>query len=243
MNVYLFAGFNLELAQEGLIEQQSNEEGEVWYTVDFTNIMVIVVTPQQNKVDTAFKFSYELLDHQEIDWSWKFYLDNFSYPNGEKIFYVYAVIFGVILLMIVCGVCVSSYFCCCKPKVYEDPEQPGRRFSRRRSSKGSSLRASLRRSMRLESIVEMSGQSFKRKGTMHRLINVHGGPGSPSKGISPLKPSKPGEAKVLRLDKLSDEQKQENVFAKNKNNQVATEYNSGNPEVSQSQDQSMKQLI
>jgi hypothetical protein len=52
----------------------------------------------------------------------------------------------------------------------------------------------MRRSMRLESIVEASGQSFKRKGTMHKII-------APS-----LAPQKPGEAKIVKLDKMSDEQ-------------------------------------
>ena len=76
---------------------------------------------------------------------------------------------------------------------------PGRRFSRRKSSKGSSFRASMRRSMRLESIVEASGQSFKRKSTMHKLVSVHGG-ASPT-----LKPQKPGEAKIIKLEKSDAE--------------------------------------
>lgn len=175
MDVFLFGGFNLELAQEGLVDSVI-EDNDSYYTVEFPNIIVLVVTPKKNQEETYLKISYQLLNPEEIDWSWQFYLDNFSYPNGEKIFYVYAVIFGVVLCLLVCGVCVGSYYCCCKPKVYNDPDQPGRRFSRRRSSKGNSLRASIRRSMRLESIVEMSGQSFKRKSTMHKLINVHGGP-------------------------------------------------------------------
>lgn len=136
--------------------------------------MILVVTPELNVEDTKIWFSFQVTDTEDVDWYWKFYVENFSSPEGEKLLYVYSTCLGIIICLFLCSICVCSYYCCCKPKVYEDPTQPGRRFSRRRSSKGGGLRASMRRSLRLESIVQASGQSFKRKGTMHKLMNVHG---------------------------------------------------------------------
>lgn len=44
MNVFLFGGFNLDLAQEGLVNTVT-EDNDSWYTVEFPNIIVLVVTP------------------------------------------------------------------------------------------------------------------------------------------------------------------------------------------------------
>lgn len=199
----MFSGPTFDTVKEGEILEESSEDGsETWYTVDFTQLIVLVVVPDANVDETKFVFTYKVENTSEIDWYWKFYLENFTSSEGQKLLYVYSTCLGIIICLLLCSCCVCSYYICCKPKVYDDPLVPGRRFSRRRSSKGTSLRASIRRSMRLESIVEASGQSFRRKSTMHKLINVHGG-SSPLKMVSP---GPPPAAKIINPQAMNDEQ-------------------------------------
>ena len=77
--------------------------------------------------------------------------------------YIYGTCVGILVCLILCSFCICSYWLCCKPKVYIDPNNPERRLSRRPSRRATSLRATVWRSMRLESIVDASGERFTRK--------------------------------------------------------------------------------
>lgn len=153
--------------------------------IDFMNMYVIVVYPYNNQEEVnSLSFSYTLTDAEDIDDYRKFYVKNFTGADGRRMLYIVGACIALFICIVVCSICVCSYYCCCKPKVHVDPDT-GRRFSRRRSSKGSSLRASMRRSMRLESFVSRSNQSFRRTSTKKAGLN----------DMSP-----PRGAKIIRLN-------------------------------------------
>lgn len=122
----------------------------------------MIVLPAKNEEETAFEFKYKVSDTEKIDWWRKIYLEHFADESGQRLLYIVSSCLGVLICLFFCSLCTCCYYCCCKPKVIEDPET-GRRFSRRRSSRGDSFASKARRSMRLESIVSMSGQSFRSK--------------------------------------------------------------------------------
>lgn len=182
---------------------------------------MMVIKPEKNVVDTDFEFEYIIVNGTRLDsdeafesdtdeWYWRFYKENFEDEKGQKLLIVVSTCIGLLLCLLVCCICACGYYCCCKPKVIEDPDT-GRRFSRRKSSRGSSLGASMRRSMRLESIVSKSGQSFRLTGSMKKKPESMFG-GSP-----------PPAAKIVKLDKNDEEQAVlEDVFAMNKDKNYAT---------------------
>ena len=44
--------------------------------------MILVVTPELNVEDTKIWFSFQVTDTEDVDWYWKFYVENFSSPEG-----------------------------------------------------------------------------------------------------------------------------------------------------------------
>lgn len=196
----MLSGKDLASSVEGKITvKEGKGENDDEYTVDQKDMMVLVVVPELNQVDTAFEFEYGLVDSILADnpdafntaadeWYWRFYNEHFTDEEGEKLFVIVCTCLGLLICLFCCCICYCSYYCCCKPKVYEDPDVPGRRFSRRKSSRGDSFAASMRRSMRLESIVSRSGQSF-RQASMKRPTSV-------LSGQSPPRP-----ARIIKLDK------------------------------------------
>ena len=83
VELMMFSGQTVESAKEGEIVEASSEDGsQTWYTVDFTQLMILVVTPQLNKEETRFEFTYEVENTEEVDWYRKFYLENFATPEG-----------------------------------------------------------------------------------------------------------------------------------------------------------------
>lgn len=118
----LLSGPTKTLAEEGQILEETSEDGaETFYTVDFTQLMILVITPNLNVDKTHFEFTYVVEKTSEVDWYWKFYLENFSSEEGQKLLYVYATCIGIIICLFLCSICVGAYYCCCKPKVYADP--------------------------------------------------------------------------------------------------------------------------
>ena len=134
---------------------------------DLQEVLVLIIIPKKNKQDTAFEFEYGLVDPVLADssafgtgadeWYWRLYNEHFTSEQGQKVFIIVCTCVGLLICYLFCCLCYCSYYCCCKPKVYTDPNDPSRRFSRRRSSRGASFAAGMRRSMRLESIVSRSG--------------------------------------------------------------------------------------
>ena len=82
MILRLLSGPSVELAKEGEITIEKGENDEVYYTVDFEQLMILVVLPVENEKDTLFKFKHRVVDTAEVDWYWKLYLENFSSPEG-----------------------------------------------------------------------------------------------------------------------------------------------------------------
>ena len=134
--------------------------------IDYMNVLLIVVQPdvETTAVTTTnkFEFTYQMIETEDIDDYRKFYVKHFTGEDGRRLLYIVGACIAILICLVICSICVCSYYCCCKPKVLVD-EETGRRFSRRKSSKGSSFRASMRRSMRLESFVDRSAQSFRRQ--------------------------------------------------------------------------------
>lgn len=51
MVLRMYSGPTLETAKEGEIVEETSEDGsQTWYTVDFTQLMILVVTPNLNQV-------------------------------------------------------------------------------------------------------------------------------------------------------------------------------------------------
>lgn len=130
--------------------------------IPFDQVIVLVVLPDKNELTNRVSFSYQLVEQSDTDWYRKLYVKHFTGEDGQKLLVIVGACIALLICIIICTICVGGYYCCCRPKIIEDPENPGRRLSLRRSSRGSSFRASMRRSMRLESFVDRSTQSFRR---------------------------------------------------------------------------------
>lgn len=119
--------------------------------------MVIVVTPELNEKLTVLEIAYVVEDTKEITAFWRFYKEKFTSEEGKRMLYIFIACAVLLLCVIICCICTCSYFCCCKPKVYDDPAIPGRRFSRRPSARrADGFVARVRTSMRLESFVHVT---------------------------------------------------------------------------------------
>lgn len=156
-------------------------------------MFVLVALPNKNTPTNSLTFAYVLENVEETDWYRKLYVQYFTGEDGRKLLAIVGACIAVLICILVCGICICSYYCCCRPKVIEDPDNPGRRISIRRSTRGNSFRASMRRSMRLESFVNRSNQSFRRISTKKSVPSL-------------MDQTLPRPAKIINLNDLNDEE-------------------------------------